>query len=108
VGTTKRAELKSAKMVFYAYNPRTKPLPISVAFTTGAGGYYESRPITLPGRKEWHTVTLDLNGSDFKSAETEWAYTAPVKGKDDLKSVIILINARDKMTVYLDYIEFVD
>lgn len=107
VGRTKRAEMKSAKLVFNVYNPSKKTLPISVAFSTvikGKYGYYESR--TSRFRKGWNTMTVDLNGKDFKSRETEWAYRTPVKGKDDLKAIIILVNTRRKATIYLDYIKF--
>ncbi len=107
VGRTKPAVLSSAKLVFNVYNPNKSTLPISVAFSTvikGKYGYYEAR--TSRFRKGWHTMTVDLNGKDFKSRETEWAYRTPVKGKDNLKAVIILVNTRRKATIYLDYIKF--
>ncbi len=107
VGRTKPAALKSAKLIFHVYNPHKKTLPISVAFSTvvkAKYSYFESR--TSRFRQGWHTMTVDLNGKDFKSRETEWAYRTAVKGKDNLKSIIILINTRRKATIYLDYIKF--
>jgi hypothetical protein len=111
VGRTKPAAITSPKLTFFIYCPvNFKPgegtLPISVAFQTGrAMTYFESRTFHF-NKKGWHTVTIDLNGDDFKSEATDWAYKTPLLDKNDLKSLIILVNTRRNMSIYLDYIKF--
>ncbi len=103
-----RARLVSSKLVFNIYNPDGKSLPVSVAFQTGkAKTYYESRTFRF-NKKGWHQAKIDLNGKNFKAASTDWSYRTAIKDKDNLQGIIILINKRAKMTVYLDYIKFIN
>ena len=106
VGRAKTAVIKSPRLIFYVYNPDNHSLPISVAFQTGRSmNYFESRTFRF-NRKGWHTVNLDLNSNYFKSAKTDWSYKTEIEDKNDLKSLIILINTRRRQTVFLDYIKF--
>jgi tetratricopeptide (TPR) repeat protein len=95
---------RRSKLVYNFYNADKQNLPVSVAFNT-ASGFYETQTTWMkPGWNEG--LVVDLNSSDYKCAATEWAYKSPLKDKDQVSSILFLINARRNTTIYLDYVHF--
>ena len=95
---------KRSKLIFNFYNSDKQNLPVSVAFNT-ASGFFETQAIWMkPGWNEG--LVVDLNASDFKCAATEWAYKSPLKNKDQVSSILFVVNSRRTATIYLDFIHF--
>jgi hypothetical protein len=76
------ADLRGVRALsFDAYNPGKDPVDVGLAVQVGAdSAWLESRPARLaPG---WnHDLLLPLDGAVFKSASTQWAYTASLPGR---------------------------
>ncbi len=95
---------KRSKLVFNIYNSEKKPIPLSVAFNTSSD-FYETPFIWV--KNGWNEgVVVDLNAGDFKCRATEWAHKSPIKGKEQVNNILLLLNDRRKATVYLDYVRF--
>jgi tetratricopeptide (TPR) repeat protein len=95
---------KRSKLIFNIYNPDAKPLPLTVAFNTSSD-FFETQFIWI--KKGWNEgVAIDLNASDFKCRASDWSHKSPIKGKDQVNNIMILINEKRKATLYLDYIRF--
>ena len=75
-----------------------------MAFNTSAD-FYETMDIWA--KKGWNEgLAVDLNASDYKCRANGWAHNSPLKGKDQLNNIMILVNERRKVTIYLDYLRF--
>lgn len=99
---------RAARLEFRVRHEGTKPLPISAAFLTKPDGepvYFETSARRVPGKK-WCTLSFDLAAGDFKCEATKWAYTSKLKGRAEISRVLVVVDARRKLSLRLTGIRF--
>ena len=74
---------------FRVANPNPKAVQITVAIKTGSNyAFHESERITVkPGGEEFQDVSIDLDGSTFKSQATDWKNTGAIADPGEVQSI---------------------
>ena len=95
------------KVTFDIYNDSEKPEGLCVAFNTLPGyQFFESSAFNAPVRK-WESMSLNLQGKNFKCATTNWRYTAEIANRDNVKDIFLLIYNREvNGKMFIDNIRF--
>ncbi|MHC4913926.1 MAG: hypothetical protein ACYTGB_00425 [Planctomycetota bacterium] len=107
-GVLREEAARSARLVLKARHDDGKPVPLSVAFLTDVDGetvYFEARARDVPGG-EWKTLGFDLAAADFKCEGTGWEYRSKLKGRDEIKAVMVVVGARRPLGLKLTGMRF--
>jgi tetratricopeptide (TPR) repeat protein len=93
------------EMICRMYQTGEAEARIATAFINQDGDYYETREQRIPP-KQWTTHVVPLAEKNFKSAKTNWAYTADLQGRGGVTRITFLVYGRHDLTLYLDSIFF--
>jgi tetratricopeptide (TPR) repeat protein len=93
------------EMVCRIYQTGAADARLATAFHNLDGEYFETREQRIP-TKEWTTFSIPLTGKNFKSAKTNWNYTAELEGRNGITRIIFLVYGHRELTMYVDSIFF--
>ena len=99
---------RAARLEFRVRHEGADPVPVSVAFLTKPDGeplYFETSTRRVPGKK-WCSLSFDLGAGDFKCEATKWAYTSKLKGRAEISRVLVVVDAKRKLSLRLTGIRF--
>ncbi len=89
------------------YNAMKEPVRMAVAFVTMPGWkYFESTPMDVPPRR-WVRKTVNMKSGKFKSAETEWKFSASIANPDTVRQLIILFYTKQTGSIFVNNVQFV-
>ncbi len=86
------------------YNGTSRGIPVAFAvFSSVDRVYSEAKPAAAPSG--WSRLEFDLGASIYKTASSEWKYTARLWGPEDVREVVILFYDGGVATLALDRVE---
>jgi hypothetical protein len=94
---------KGAALQFDIYNPGVID-GVGVSFTTGADKIWQESDSYPAGAGKTTTLTFDLTASNYKTAASNWEFTASLNGLDKVNRLAIIIYPAKDGSVYLDNI----
>ncbi len=82
-------------------NEMNSEIKLAIAFNTD--DYYESPAVPIPPGRT-NGVAFRLRTSDFKSQQTDWKHTAPIRQLDKVDDLMLVIYAEKEGTLRVDNI----
>ena len=95
----------SKEIIFKVFHNLPQNAILAIAFKNKDNEYFESKQLSVPAQA-WSNQTLKIDGNDFKCKKSEWAFTSPIEGRDNIKEIIVLVHTQRDMTMYMDFIFF--
>jgi hypothetical protein len=77
---------------------------VGVSFTTGPDALWQESVILPVRAAKTTTLTIDLTAADFKTAATNWEFTASLAGLNQVTRLAIIVYPSATGSVYLDNI----
>ena len=96
---------ESKEMVFKVFYNSQAPGSLGIAFINSQNEFFEARPARLVPNT-WNTVSVKVDGKDFKAEKSKWEHRLPLEGKERISRIVFLLYGQRQFTMYIDSVFF--
>ncbi len=97
---------QSKEMVFRVFHNGPTRVSLAVAFTSGAGEFFESKQHSVQPN-QWTDIAFRLDAKDFKAKKSDWKHTLELESKDNISRMAFMVYQQQRpFTMYVDGIFF--
>lgn len=98
---------KDSAVLMDVYNKEAAGIEVAIGFRTGEGWVYYESARKQAGKGWTRDISFDLGSPDYKCKASDWKYSAPLAGRENVGEFYVLVYRPVKMakdTVYIDNI----
>jgi hypothetical protein len=96
---------ESKEMVFKVFLNTPAPMSLALAFNNAAGEFFESKQMRITPNA-WQTMSLKVDGKDFKAQKNGWQHSLPLEGKERISRIYFMIYGTRQYTLHVDSVFF--
>ena len=96
---------KDSAVLVDVYNKEAAGIEIAIGVRTGEGWVYYESPRRQAGKGWTKDISFDLGSPDYKCKASDWKYSAPLAGKENVGEFYVLVYRPVKMSKDIVYID---